>query len=61
MKLELCDVGSLDIEKTFECGQCFRWNVDENGVYCGVVSGHVAEVAVEGGKVYITSDAPEVK
>ena len=59
MKLELCDVGSLDIEKTFECGQCFRWNVDENGVYCGVVSGHVAEVTVEGGKVYITSDAPE--
>lgn len=59
MKLRLCDAKSLDIEKTFECGQCFRWNADENGVYRGVVSGYYAEVCVEGKEVYITSDAPE--
>ena len=59
MKLKLCDAKSLDIVKTFECGQCFRWNADENGVYRGVVSGHYAEVGVEDGMVYIISDAPE--
>ncbi len=59
MKLKLCDAKSLDIVKTFECGQCFRWNADENGVYCGVVSEHYAEVCVEDNSVYITSDAPE--
>ena len=59
MKLKLCNAKSLDIVKTFECGQCFRWNADENGVYRGVVSGHYAEVCVEDGLVYITSDAPE--
>ena len=59
MKLKLCDAESLDIVKTFECGQCFRWNADENGAYRGVVYGHYAEVCVEDGTVYITSDAPE--
>ena len=59
MKLKLCDAESLDIVKTFECGQCFRWNADENGAYRGVVSGYYAEVCVEDGAVYITSDAPE--
>lgn len=59
MKIKLCDVKSLDIEKTFECGQCFRWNADENGVYHGIVAGHYAEVCIEDDIVYITSDAPE--
>ena len=58
MKIKLCDAKNLDIVKTFECGQCFRWNCDENGVYTGVVAGFVAEVSVENGEVYITSDAP---
>ena len=58
MKTELCGAESLDIIKTFECGQCFRWNADENGVYHGVVAGYYAQVSVENDKVYITSDAP---
>lgn len=58
MKIKLCDAKNLDIVKTFECGQCFRWNCDENGVYTGVVADYVAEVSVEGNEVYIISDAP---
>ena len=34
--LNLAGADELDIVKTFECGQCFRWNADENGVYTGV-------------------------
>lgn len=58
-RIKLCDAKDLDIVKTFECGQCFRWNADENGVYRGVVSGYYAEVAEIDNEVYITSDADE--
>ena len=49
----------LDIEKTFECGQCFRWNADAGGVYTGVAMGRAARVRSAGGQVYVRSDAPE--
>ena len=48
----------LDIEKTFECGQCFRWNSDAAGVYRGIACGHPARVWNEGDNVYISTDAP---
>ena len=40
--IRLAGTGELDIEKTFECGQCFRWNADEKGVYRGVAMGAAA-------------------
>lgn len=55
----LCETDRLDIVKTFECGQCFRWNADENGVYRGIADGHPAKVFADGKMVYITTDAPE--
>ena len=58
MKLKLCDAKSLDIVKTFECGQCFRWNANDKGVYTGVVGRYLAEVETVDNEVYITSDAP---
>lgn len=50
----LTDSKQLDIEKTFECGQCFRWNADEKGVY----HTYNADVYEENGKVYVESDRP---
>lgn len=55
----LCSEAELNIEKTFECGQCFRWNRMEDGSYWGIVNGYYAEVSVEDGKVYITSNVPD--
>jgi N-glycosylase/DNA lyase len=55
--LFLCPARELDIEKTFECGQCFRWNADGAGGYTGVASGRAATLRREGDGVYI--DAPE--
>ena len=52
----LAKASELDIEKTFECGQCFRWNADENGVYHGVAMGHAARVWTENENVYLASD-----
>ena len=58
MRTRLCGADAMNIEKTFECGQCFRWNADENGVYTGVAGGYAAVVEQTDDGVYITSDAP---
>ncbi len=57
--MRLCSTRQLDTVKTFECGQCFRWNCGGDGIYRGVADGYYAEVSVRDGEVYITSDAPE--
>lgn len=53
----LASAEELDIVKTFECGQCFRWNCDANGVYSGVAMGKAAKLWSEDGEVYISTDA----
>ena len=57
--MKLCSTQELDMMKTIECGQCFRWNCGDDGVYRGVVGGYYAEASAKDGEVYITSDAPE--
>ena len=56
--LRLASAQELDIVKTFECGQCFRWNADDKGVYYGVCRGYAAKLWEENGEVYIMSKAP---
>ncbi len=55
-KIYLGTLREIDPVKTFECGQCFRWNADENGDYWGVAFGKAAKVVTEGEKVYIICD-----
>lgn len=45
----------FDPIKIFECGQCFRWNADENGVYIGVFRGRAASVYTESGNIIISA------
>lgn len=52
-KIYLGSLREIDPAKTFECGQCFRWNADEKGDYYGVVRGHAAKLVCEGEEVYI--------
>lgn len=57
----LAGTHELNILKTFECGQCFRWNADEKGVYTGVAVGRPLTLKAENGGVYCTaaeSDLP---
>ncbi len=49
----------FDPVKTFECGQCFRWNADADGVYTGVFGKHAARVWVESDSVFISSGREE--
>lgn len=41
----------FDLERIFECGQCFRWNADENGVYTGVAMGRPLRISKSGDEV----------
>ena len=60
MTFELCPEGELSPYKTFECGQCFRWNADENGGYVGVASGRAARVFTRGGMSVIECDEEDI-
>ena len=60
MTFELCPEGELSPYKTFECGQCFRWNADENGGYAGVASGRAARVFTRGGMAVIECDEADI-
>lgn len=55
----LADAAALDLQKTFSCGQCFRWEADERGVWCGVAYGRALRLWTENGS--IVCDAPETE
>ena len=50
---ELCGERELNPRRTFDCGQCFRWNEGGDGKYRGVASGRAAVVWTEGGSAWI--------
>ena len=31
------DIKSFELNHIFDCGQCFRWNLQEDGSYTGVM------------------------
>lgn len=39
---------SFNLEHIFECGQCFRWNKQENGSYTGIFKENVLSVKQQG-------------
>lgn len=49
----LKDIKNFELSHIFECGQCFRWNKQENGNYIGVAFGRVIEVEKNGKDVII--------
>ncbi|KEI05589.1 DNA-3-methyladenine glycosylase 2 family protein [Clostridium botulinum] len=53
------DVINFELPHIFECGQCFRWNRQENGNYIGVAFGKVVEVEKKGNDVIIYNATEE--
>ena len=51
----------FDLVKIFECGQCFRWNMDENGVYTGVAMGKAAKLRKENDRVFISGSMEDFR
>ncbi len=46
-------VSDFDPKHIFECGQCFRWKVQDDGSYTGVAKGRVINVSREGDTIYL--------
>ena len=42
---------SFNLKHIFECGQCFRWNKEEDGSYTGVFKNSVLNVKAENGNI----------
>jgi N-glycosylase/DNA lyase len=40
-------IEDFNLKETFECGQCFRWNEEEDGSYTGVAYDRVINVKLE--------------
>ena len=56
----LASADELNLKKTFECGQCFRWNSDENGIYRGVAGGRALEIWQESNRIVCTAADADV-
>lgn len=44
-KLVLNNLDSFELEHIFDCGQCFRWNKQEDGSYIGVINSGILKVS----------------
>jgi N-glycosylase/DNA lyase len=53
------EVKNFELNHVFDCGQCFRWNRQENGNYIGVAFGRVIEVEKKGKDIYIYNTSIE--
>ncbi len=52
-KITLCGIYDFDLKKTFECGQCFRFN-EAGGGYEGVAHGKLLRLRQTGDKIEIS-------
>jgi N-glycosylase/DNA lyase len=53
--LEIKNVKSFNLTHIFECGQCFRWNLNEDGSYTGIVRKNVINIKMINSDVYVSS------
>ena len=47
---------SFELKDIFECGQCFRWNKEDNGSYTGIFSDCVLNVEKSNDKIIFTGN-----
>ncbi|MCI8760568.1 MAG: 8-oxoguanine DNA glycosylase [Clostridia bacterium] len=52
-KLILQNINSFVLKDIFECGQCFRWNLQKDGSYTGIFRKNVLNVKKEGEKIIL--------
>ena len=53
------NIDSFNTKHIFECGQCFRWNIQEDGSYTGVFKNNVLNVKQEGNTITFTGICEE--
>ena len=59
-KLVLEKVNDFQLDHVFDCGQCFRWNKEEDGSYTGIAGGKILNVSRNGSDLVLeNTDAEE--
>ncbi|MCL2046156.1 MAG: DNA-3-methyladenine glycosylase 2 family protein [Oscillospiraceae bacterium] len=58
-EIEIMACDDFDLVKTFECGQCFRWDADENGYYWGVAKGKALRLRSSGDSIFLAASMEE--
>ncbi len=49
----------INLADTFECGQCFRWEREDDGSYTGMAGDKAANIRAAGDVLYIDGDGDE--
>ena len=53
--LVLKNIKSFNLKHIFECGQCFRWNEQDDGSYIGIVKENVINIKMINDDIYVKS------
>ena len=53
-KYILKNADSFEPKDIFECGQCFRWNIQDDGSYTGVIKNGIVNVKKDGKNIIFT-------
>lgn len=51
---KITEIKSFDPKHIFECGQCFRWDIQDDGSYTGIFGNNVVNVKKQGNDVIFT-------
>ena len=50
---------TFELKDIFDCGQCFRWNLQQDGSYIGIVKNNVIKVKKEGNEITFKSNGED--
>ena len=50
-KYTIKNMNSFELKDIFDCGQCFRWNAQEDGSYTGIFKNNVINVKKENNEI----------
>lgn len=50
-KYRLKNINSFELKDIFECGQCFRWNQQEDGSYTGIFKNNVLNIKKQNNEI----------
>jgi len=53
------NITDFDLGSTLECGQCFRWDKNDDNDYTGIVSGRAARVIQQEGRLVFKNTTPD--
>ena len=56
---EINTISDFELRDIFECGQCFRWNKEDDGSYTGVIKSGVINVKKDENKIIFSGQTSE--